>query len=131
MLKKMKEKNNILELDEKGDVGMFADLTSALMNLVSAETHVSMSQISDPSPKWIKLGRELREIRTKYMKLLVKKDNSQKWCMSKHLLQTAMNLIEIGNRYAEDKLDKQAEICYVDCGIILEKLFELNIGEEK
>lgn len=125
--KKQKQEENVfLKTDEKGDVGFYSDLLSFLINISATEIHSNMSYIVENDPKWIKYTNKFRTMRTKYQKLMVEKSDDQKWCVSKHLFIMIMNLIELGNRFAEDKLEKQAGECYKDAGNLIEMLFELN-----
>ncbi len=119
-------------MDKKGDVSLIEDLIVALQNLISAESHAlgSYQMNKDDkkeSEKWIQTMNFLREIRTRWLQIIVtKEDNSQKWCISKHILSSAMCLAEVGNRYNSEGKIESAKIAYDDSGSLIGLFMYLN-----
>ena len=135
-VKMFKLKKN-LQLDDKGDISMYSDLISLLKELTNAENHcLNNVKIHEDNPilvkEWGDRAKMLRDIRTKYMKILPINKGDESWCTEKHLLTATKNLDEIGNRYYFDGLESQAQECYNDSSIILEEILKIaNIGGEK
>src|SRR3989338_3904622 len=100
----MKTKNfikTILEVREKNELDLSAgeDLSIALMNIVSLEEHSFFSYVKTKDEKFLEILEICRELRKKLLaKIVNKDDNSEKWCMSKHLLASSIRLYETGNR---------------------------------
>lgn len=104
----------INEIKNKSDLDLSIgeDLSIALMNLVSLEEHFLFSYMKTNDKRYLEFLEETREIRKKYLGRIVKKDKddySEKWCISKHLLATAMRLTEVGTKYLHEKKNKEAE----------------------
>lgn len=113
-------------MDKKGDVSLQEDLIFGLQNLISIEAHAKNSFYMNNEEKWTELNDIIRQIRSRWLQVIVKKENSQIWCISKHLLASIMSLQEVSNRlYSSDDKDlaKQAE---EDAGILLGLLLQLN-----
>ena len=126
MFKKNKKANkNIEKLDEK-DVGLAQDLSFALKNLIAAEDHCAVSFATTGDAKWKKLNDELRRIRSKCLTLIVKKDESHLWCLTKHILAASMGLQEVANRFNQTNQNTEADFFYGISADMLLKVFELN-----
>ncbi len=116
----MKEKNIIKLIDEiknkpELDLSLGEDLSIALMNIVSLEEHLLFSFMKTQNEKFLKWLEQTRELRKKLLMKVVKKDDdSEKWCMSKHLLATAMRLSEVGTKYLHSGNRKDAEDIFND-----------------
>ncbi len=129
----MKVKNfikKINEVKEKSelDISAWEDLSIGLMNLVSLEEHSFFSYMKTEDEKFLKILEEVREIRKKLLGLIVKKDDdSEKWCMSKHLLASSMRLFEVGNRMLHDGKEKEAKEMYKDSAELYGLFWKLNI----
>ncbi len=113
----MKTKNfikNIEQVKNKDslDLSLGEDLSIALMNLISLEEHFLFSFMKTSQKKYLDFLEQVRELRKKLLKKIVKKDNkdySEKWCISKHLLATTMRLVEVGTKYLHEGKKKEAE----------------------
>lgn len=96
-------------LKKKGGVDLSAaeDLSLAVMNLISLEEHFFFTGAKTKDASYYDLSGEIRSMRTRLMEGLVEKHEGETWCATKHLLSSAMRLIEVGNRYnAEGDKDK-------------------------
>jgi hypothetical protein len=89
------------------DLSVTEDLSIAVMNLISLEEHFFFTGAKTGDANYYDTSREIREMRTKLMSGLVDKHEGETWCVTKHLLSSAMRIIEVGNRYqAEGQKEK-------------------------
>src|SRR3989344_1855487 len=131
----MKSENfvkTILEIKEKNELDLSAgeDLSIALMNIVSLEEHSFFSYIKTKNEKFLNILEICRELRKRLLAKIVKKDDSEKWCMSKHLLASSMRMYEVGNRYLHEKKMDEAKQSYVDAIELYALFWELNLGNK-
>src|SRR3989338_8260843 len=116
----MKEKSNF-------DISAWEDLSIALMNLISLEEHCFFSYVRTQDDKFLKTLEAVRELRKKLLALIViKDDDSEKWCMSKHFLQSSMRLFEVGNRLLHERKEKEAKEMYKDSAELYGLFWALN-----
>jgi len=107
-ISEIKEKNSL-------DLSSGEDLSIALMNLVSLEEHFLFSFMKTEQKKYLEFLEQIRELRKKLLGKLVKKDDdSEKWCISKHLLAASMRLTEVGTKYLHDGKKKDAEELFTE-----------------
>ena len=107
-ISEIKEKNSL-------DLSSGEDLSIALMNLVSLEEHFLFSFMKKAQKKYLEFLEQIRELRKKLLGKLVKKDDdSEKWCISKHLLAASMRLTEVGTKYLHDGKKKDAEELFTE-----------------
>lgn len=130
----MKTKNFIMaisELKEKNELDLSAgeDLSIALMNLVSLEEHSFFSYVKTQDEKFLEILEICRELRKRLLAKIVKKDDSEKWCMSKHLLASSMRLYEVGNRLLHEKKMEEAKQSYADAAELYALFWKLNLSE--
>ena len=119
----------INETKEKSslDISAWEDLSIGLMNLVSLEEHCFFSYVRTQDDKFLKMLEAVRELRKKLLALIVKKDDdSEKWCMSKHLLASSMRLFEVGNRLLHEGKEKEAKEMYKDSAELYGLFWALN-----
>jgi len=89
------------------------DLSIAVMNLISLEEHFFFTGAKTGKDDYFNLLDEVREMRKELLaKMIDKKEHEgETWCISKHLLATAMRLIEVGTKlHADGKKDEAKEI---------------------
>lgn len=132
----MKTENFIKKINElKGnnelDISILEDLSIGLMNLVSLEEHCFFSYAKTKDEKFLKILDDVRELRKKLMLLIVKKDDSEKWCMSKHFLSSSMRLFEVGNRLLHEGNEKEAKEMYDDAAELYGMFWKLNSDSDK
>ena len=113
-------------MDKKGDVGFIEDLIQALVNLVSLEEHSINSYYMNQDAKWLEVNDIARNMRSELLQLIVKKENSQLWCASKHLLASIMATRECGNRFYSQGKKSLAEDLYSKSSILFGLLLSLN-----
>lgn len=93
------DKVDSMKKQEKMDLSSDQDLTLAIMNLVSIEEHFFFSGGKTGKAQYYDLIKEVREMRKELLKKIVKEtDQSEKWCISKHLLAASMRLMEVGTK---------------------------------
>lgn len=104
----------ITEMKEKGrdfDLSSEEDLAIAIMNLISLEEHFFFTGSKTNKPEYFDLLLEVRSIRTKLLSKMIDKTEGETWCISKHLLATAMRLFEVGTKFqSSGKKDEAKEM---------------------
>src|SRR3989344_2484725 len=130
----MKTKNFIkiiLKIKEKNELDLSAgeDLSIALMNLVSLEEHSFFSYVKTKDEKFLEILETCRELRKRLLAKLVNKDESETWCMSKHLLASSMRMYEIGNRYLHENNIEEAKKLYTDAAELYALFWKLNFDK--
>ena len=95
------------------DVGLTEDLIYGLKNLCAIESHAKSSYYMTHDKKWKELNDIIRDMRSKWLEKVVKKENSELWCCSKHLLNSFMSMEEVANRLSGEESEdanKDAEM---------------------
>ena len=125
----MKTDNFIKQINETKDknqldLSVGEDLSIALMNIISLEEHLLFSYFKTENKKYLEMLGQIRELRKKLLAKIVKKDDdSEKWCMSKHLLASSMRLIEVGTKFLHNKKQKEAEELFIEAFNMLSAFF--------
>jgi len=121
------KKINEIKESNKLDLSAGQDLSIALMNIISLEEHSFFSYAKTNNEKFLEILEICRELRKKLLaKLVNRDDDSEKWCMSKHLLASSMRLFEVGNRLLHEKNKKDAEEMYNDASELYALFWKLN-----
>jgi len=128
----MKSENFVKKInDVKGknelDLSAGEDLSIALMNIVSLEEHSFFSYVKTKDEKFLDILETSRELRKKLLLKIVSKDDSEKWCMSKHLLASSMRLFEVGNRLLHEGKKDEAKEMYNHSAELYGLFWKLNI----
>lgn len=118
------------------DLSSDEDLSIAIMNLISIEEHFFFTASKTGKPEYFDLLKTAREMRKELLQKIVKHQEGEVWCISKHLLSASMRLMEVGTKAlgqgkkqeAEDLFKKSYELYSLFWGINL-KLVDL--GEVK
>jgi len=119
----------INEIKEKSplDLSSGEDLSIALMNLVSLEEHFLFSFMKTGQKRFLDFLEQTREMRKKLLGRIVKKDDeSEKWCISKHLLATSMRMSEVGTKYLHEGKKEEAENAFIDAFNLYSLFWALN-----
>jgi len=115
-----KEKNKL-------DISKDQDLSIGLMNLVSLEEHSFFSYAKTQDDRFLEVLDTVRELRKKLLAKVVKKaDDSETWCMSKHLLASSMRLYEVANRLFHEGKEKEAKEMYNDSAELYGLFWKIN-----
>lgn len=80
------------------DLSSDQDLTIAIMNLISIEEHLIFSGAKTGKNSFYDLIEEVRELRKTLMQKVIPQYEGEVWCISKHLLASAMRLMEVGTK---------------------------------
>jgi len=83
------------------------DAIFAAMNLISLEEHFFMTYVKTKKEIYLELHDEIRKLRREIMEKLVKNTEGELWCISKHLLSTAMRLKEVADKVKDEKFRKK------------------------
>jgi len=95
----------------KLDLSLDEDLSIAIMNLVSIEEHFFFTAEKTKKRKYFDLLKEVREMRKSLLKKIVKNQEGEIWCISKHLLASSMRLMEVGTKLLkEDRKDEAYDL---------------------
>lgn len=80
------------------DLSLDEDLSLAVMNLISLEEHFFFTGEKTSKPEYFDLLKEVREMRKELLGKLMKNNEGETWCISKHLLSASMRLMEVGTK---------------------------------
>lgn len=134
---KNKVKNFIKQINEakkkdKLDLSIGEDLSIALMNLISLEEHFLFSFMKTSQEQYLEMLESVREMRKKFLKKLVKENDAENWCISKHLLATSMRLCEVGTKELHEGRKKEAEDLLIEAFNLYSLFWAVNgVGIEK
>jgi hypothetical protein len=92
------EKIDQMKKQNKMDLSSDQDLTIAIMNLVSIEEHFFFSGAKTGKTEYYDMIKDIREMRKDLLKKIIKEDEGEVWCISKHLLAASMRLMEVGTK---------------------------------
>lgn len=98
----------------KDDIGIVEEIYELCKELTSMESHAEASFKSTGNEDWLKARDSARKLRTKYLSLIVKKDNGQGWCFSKHNCSASKRAEEVGTRFNSTSQFAEAKECYKD-----------------
>ena len=90
------------------DLSSDQDLTIAIMNLISIEEHLIFSGAKTGKTSFYNLIAEVREMRKNLMLKIIPSYEGEVWCISKHLLASAMRLMEVGTKQQSMKNTQEA-----------------------
>ncbi len=92
------EKIDEMKKKDKMDLSCDQDLSIAIMNLISIEEHFFFTGAKTQKNEYYDLINEVREMRKKLLKRIIKKYEGEVWCISKHLLAASYRLMEVGTK---------------------------------
>lgn len=127
-LQKFIDNTKKIEKGHKLDLSLGEDLSVAIMNLIGIEEHMFFTSQKLGDTKYIDVLNTAREMRKELMKKIVKENEGEIWCTSKHLLSASMRLMEVGTKCLT-KGDKKEANDYFKKSFDLYNLFwGLNLG---
>lgn len=106
------------------DVGFYDDAIFALSNLIAAQNHAQNTFNETKNEKYLAIAKLLREIRSRLLYKLTKKNEGELYCLNKHALGGSLGLKECGDRMIESGDLEYAKELYAD-SLTCEKLFKL------
>ena len=113
----MKKAENVKEFVEQydamkkvnpKDLSSDQDLTIAIMNLISIEEHLGFSGAKTGKNAFFDMIEQIREMRKNLMQKIIPSYEGEVWCISKHLLASAMRLMEVGTKQQSLKHPEEA-----------------------
>lgn len=118
---------NQIKASDSFDLSMEEDLSIAVMNLISLEEHFYFSGEKTGKNEYFDLLIQVREIRKRLMAKMIDQHEGETWCITKHLLATAMRLIEVGTKLKSDGKNNEAEKTYKDAYEIYHLFWALRL----
>ena len=120
-----------MEKGEKLDLSSDEDLSIAIMNLISMEEHFFFTYSKTGEVKYLDLLDQVREIRKKALKRIIKEYEGEVWCISKHLLAASMRMMEVGTKALTKKDKKTAKEMFDNAYQLYSLFWGLNLGLTK
>lgn len=128
---KVKDFMNKVKKMEKGeglDLSSDEDLSIAVMNLISIEEHLFFSGGKTGKIKYYELLNEVREMRKKLLKMLIRDYEGEVWCISKHLLAASMRVMEVGTKAQTKGESEKAYDLFKKSYDLFNLFWALNLG---
>jgi len=126
-IKKLLDKVKAVEKGENLDLSSGEDLSVGVMNLIGIEEHLFFSYGKTKETKYLVLLHEIREMRKKLLKNLIKDYEGEEWCIQKHLLAGCMRLMEVGTKSLAKGEKKEAEDYFQMAYKLYEMFWGLNL----
>lgn len=114
--------------EKKLDLSSDEDLSIGVMNLISIEEHLFFTAKKTGKDKYFALLDEVREMRKKLLKKLIKDYEGEVWCISKHLLAASMRLIEVGTKQFNKGNKTEAKEMFEYAYRLYTMFWGLNLG---
>jgi len=99
---------------EELDLSTEEDLVLAITNLISIEEHLFFTAEKTGKVVYLDILNEVREMRKKLLKKIIKDYEGEVWCISKHLLAGTMRLMEVGTKYLSQNKKEEAKNYFDD-----------------
>ena len=122
------DKVNQIKKDNPLDLSADEDLSIAIMNLISIEEHLFFSANKTQNVQYYEILKEVREVRKRALKMIIKDYEGEVWCISKHLLATSMRLMEVGTKQLGQGKDELAQSLFADSYRMYLLFWGLNMG---
>lgn len=122
------DKYDSLKKDHKLDLSADEDLTIAIMNLISIEEHLFFSGAKTGQTAFYDVLEQIREMRKELMSKIVKKQEGETWCISKHLLASSYRVMEYGTKHLGRGNKKLAEEMFEKAYGLYSLFWALNMG---
>ncbi len=121
---------NIEDIKKKGmlDLSLGEDLSIGIMNLVSLEEHFLFSFVKTNNDKYLPLLEQTRELRKRLLKKIVRENDAEDWCISKHLLASTMRLTEVGTKFLHDGKNDDAKEMFIEAFNLYTMFWAINTG---
>lgn len=97
-----------MDNEKKFDLTCKEDLSIAVMNLISIEEHLAFTAMKTKEEMYLEVLKPIRKIRIELLKMLVTNTKGELWCISKHLLATAIRLMEVSTKYLDNDTKRSA-----------------------
>jgi len=123
IVKKFKERLGKEELDLSAD----EDLVLAITNLISIEEHLFFTAEKTGKVAYLNLLNEVREMRKRLLKKIIKEYEGEVWCISKHLLAGTMRLMEVGTKHLSQNKKEEAQSYFNDAYTLWTLFWGINL----
>ncbi|OQA52156.1 MAG: hypothetical protein BWY43_00611 [candidate division WS2 bacterium ADurb.Bin280] len=117
-----------LSKENKLDLSKDEDLSIAIMNLISIEEHFFFTAKKTQNEKYFDLLNEVRSVRKEMLKKIIKNEDGEVWCISKHLLAASMRLMEVGTKSLGQNNKKEANEFFEKAFDIYNLFWGINLG---
>jgi hypothetical protein len=123
----MKKVDKVIK-EKKLDLSSDEDLSIGIMNLISIEEHLFFTANKTGKDKYYAMLYEVREMRKKLLKKIIKDYEGEVWCISKHLLAASMRLMEVGTKQLNKGNKKEAKELFEYAYNLYTMFWGLNLG---
>jgi hypothetical protein len=127
-IQKFIDKAKSVEKGHKLDLSLGEDMAVACMNLIGIEEHMFFTSQKLGDTKYIEVLNTAREMRKFLMKKMVKENEGEVWCTSKHLLAASMRLMEVGTKCLTKGDNKEANDYFKKSFELYNLFWGLNLG---
>lgn len=127
-IQKFIDKAKSIEKGHKLDLSLGEDMAVACMNLIGIEEHMFFTSQKLGDTKYIQVLNTAREMRKFLMKKMVKENEGEIWCTSKHLLAASMRLMEVGTKCLTKGDNKEAADYFKKSFELYNLFWGLNLG---
>ncbi|HPT66107.1 MAG TPA: hypothetical protein PK257_02235 [Candidatus Woesebacteria bacterium] len=127
-LQKFIDQAKKIEKGHKLDLSLGEDLSVAIMNLIGIEEHMFFTSQKLGDTKYIEVLNTAREMRKELMKKIIKENEGEIWCTSKHLLSASMRLMEVGTKCLTKGDKKEADDYFKKSFDLYNLFWGLNLG---
>jgi len=108
------------------DLSFDADLSIAIMNLISLEEHLFFTAMETGKDDYYNLLQEIRRMRAELLKKIVSEHKGEIWCISKHLLAASMRVMESGTKKLEEGNKEEAKSLFEKSYRLYSLFWEIN-----
>ncbi len=127
LIKKVKDAYGGNKLDLSKD----EDLSIGIMNLISIEEHLFFTLQKTKKALYLDLLNEVRLLRTRLLKEIIKEYEGEVWCISKHLLASSMRLMEVGTKELKKRNKQKAQSYFNDSYKLYILFWKLNLEKNE
>ena len=123
---------HVEEIKSKGqlDLSSGEDLSIGIMNLISLEEHFLFSFVKTSDGKYLEMLEQTRELRKRLLKKIVRENEAEDWCISKHLLAATMRLTEVGTKCLHEGKRAEAEELFMEAFNVYSLFWKVNLDSK-
>ncbi|MCX8166853.1 MAG: hypothetical protein N3E37_03310 [Candidatus Micrarchaeota archaeon] len=126
-VKEFVEKVEKISKEKKIDLSSDEDLSIGIMNLISIEEHLFFTAQKTGKDHYYEMLYEIREMRKRLLKKIIKQYEGEVWCISKHLLASSMRLMEVGTKALNKGNVNEAKEYFNDSYMLYSLFWALNL----
>ena len=128
-MNRLLEKIKKVEKEGNLDLSSDEDLSIGVMNLISIEEHLFFTAEKTGKTKYFDVLKEVRQMRIELLKKIIKDNEGEIWCISKHLLAASMRLMEVGTKAQAKGEDVQAHDFFKKSWDLYNLFWAVNLGK--